>query len=144
MTEHLIDHDKLLELTAAVVSAHVSNNHVPTSDLSETIEAVFAKLSTLSPEVEEPPVELVPAVPIKKSITDEHIICLEDGKKLKMLKRHLSTSYNMTPEQYRAKWSLAYDYPMVAPAYSRKRQELAKTIGLGRKPKKAPARGKKK
>ena len=82
----------------------------------------------------ETPVELTPAVPIKKSVTDDYIVCLEDGKKLKMLKRHLMTAYNMTPEEYRAKWGLRPDYPMVAPNYTAKRQELAKKIGLGRKP----------
>ena len=84
----------------------------------------------------EPEVELKPAVPIKKSLTNDFLICLEDGKKLKMLKRHLKTAYDMTPEDYRAKWSLAHDYPMVAPSYAKKRQELAKKIGLGRKPRK--------
>ncbi len=84
------------------------------------------------------PVELTPAVPVKKSITDEYLICLEDGKKLKMLKRHLMTSYGMTPEDYRAKWGLAHDYPMVAPAYALKRRELAVKIGLGRKPVEPP------
>ena len=86
------------------------------------------------PDDEPAPTELTPAVPIKKSVTDDYIICLEDGKKLKMLKRHLMTAYDMTPEAYRAKWGLKPDYPMVAPAYARKRQELAVKIGLGRKP----------
>ena len=135
-------HAKLLELTSEIVSAHVSNNHVPASELSAAIETVFARLSSLEVVTEEP-VELVPAVPIKKSVTDDHIICLEDGKKLKMLKRHLVTAYGMTPEDYRAKWGLPYDYPMVAPAYARKRQELAKKIGLGRK-RAAKGRGRKK
>jgi predicted transcriptional regulator len=133
-------HAEILEYTAQIVSAHAANNHVPTSDLAESIQSVFASLSGLSISAEEPPVELVPAVAIKKSVTDEYIVCLEDGKKLKMLKRHLRTSYDMSPEDYRAKWSLPYDYPMVAPAYARKRQELAKKIGLGRKPKAAPAK----
>lgn len=133
-----IEHAKLLELTTDIVSAHVSNNHVPAGDLAETIQTVYAQLSGLqvpSTEPEEPP---VPAVSIKKSITDAYIVCLEDGKKLKMLKRHLSSAYDMTPEEYRAKWGLPYDYPMVAPAYARKRQELAKQIGLGRKPSAKP------
>lgn len=127
-------HSELLEYTSAIVSAHAANNHVPTTDLAESIQSVYATLAGLSVPKEEPPVELVPAVPIKKSVTDDHIVCLEDGKQLKMLKRHLATAYGMTPEDYRAKWSLPYDYPMVAPAYARKRQELAKKIGLGRKP----------
>jgi predicted transcriptional regulator len=134
MTDQVIEHDKLLELTADIVAAHVSNNHVPAGDLPETIQTVFQQLSGLQSPPEEPEEPLVPAVPIKKSITDEYLVCLEDGKKLKMLKRHLSASYDMTPEQYRAKWGLPHDYPMVAPAYARKRQELAKKIGLGRKP----------
>lgn len=128
-------HTELLEYTAQIVSAHAANNHVPTTDLAESIQSVYASLSGLSIPVEEPPVELVPAVPIKKSVTDEYIICLEDGKKLKMLKRHLKTAYDMTPEDYRAKWKLPHDYPMVAPNYAKKRQQLAKKIGLGRKPK---------
>ena len=134
MDDHTIGHDKLLQLTADIVAAHVSNNHVPTADLAETIETVFVKLSGLQMPSEEPEEPQLPAVPIKKSITADYLICLEDGKKLKMLKRHLSTSYDMTPEEYRAKWGLPYDYPMVSPNYSKKRQELAKTIGLGRKP----------
>ena len=134
--ETAIDRGRLLELTSDIVSAHVSNNHVPTSDLAGAIETVFAQLLVLGVAAEEPVVELTPAVSIKKSITDDHIVCLEDGKKLKMLKRHLKTAYDMTPEDYRAKWGLSHDYPMVAPNYALKRQELAKKIGLGRKPRK--------
>ena len=100
------------------------------------IQTVFTTLEGLAAPQEEPVEELKPAVSIKRSVTDEYIVCLEDGKKLKMLKRHLKTAYDMTPEDYRAKWGLASDYPMVAPAYARKRQELAKKIGLGRKKKK--------
>ncbi|MEO1493027.1 MAG: MucR family transcriptional regulator [Pseudomonadota bacterium] len=134
MTEQTIAHDKIMELTADIVAAHVANNHVPASDLPATIEAVFAKLSGLETTVAEETEPPVPAVPIKKSVTDDYLICLEDGKKLKMLKRHLSSAFDMTPEDYRAKWGLPYDYPMVAPNYAKKRQELAKKIGLGRKP----------
>lgn len=133
MADQMIAHDKLLELTTDIVAAHVSNNHVPTSDLAHTIQSVFAKLADLHTPVKEPEAPPVPAVSIKKSITDDYLICLEDGKPLKMLKRHLKTSYDMTPEDYRAKWGLAHDYPMVAPNYSKKRQSLAKKIGLGRK-----------
>ncbi len=97
---------------------------------------MFGTLSGLGEGPSEPEVELKPAVPIKKSVTADFLICLEDGKKLKMLKRHLKTAYDMTPEDYRAKWGLAHDYPMVAPNYAKKRQELAKKIGLGRKPRK--------
>ena len=134
MSEAPDTHAKLLELTSEIVSAHVSNNHVPASDLAETISTVFTKLSGLGVAEGAPAGALVPAVPIKKSVQDDYIICLEDGKHLKMLKRHLSTSFGLTPDEYRAKWGLPYDYPMVAPAYARKRQKLAKQIGLGRKP----------
>ncbi len=136
MAETTIDHSELLALTSDIVAAHASNNAVPSSELSGLIEAVFGTLSSLSSEPAEPVVELKPAVPIKKSVTDDYLICLDDGKKLKMLKRHLKTAYDMTPEDYRAKWGLGHDYPMVAPNYAKKRQELAKKIGLGRKPKK--------
>ncbi len=135
MAEDTIDHSELLALTSDIVAAHVSNNAVPGTELSGLIEAVFSTLSGLS-QPAEPVVELKPAVPIKKSVTDDYLICLDDGKKLKMLKRHLKTAYDMTPEDYRAKWGLGHDYPMVAPNYAKKRQELAKKIGLGRKPKK--------
>lgn len=143
MDDQTVEHEKLMELTANIVSAHVSNNHVPAADLAKTIEAVFDKLSGLQMPVDEPEEPQLPAVPIKKSVTADYLICLEDGRKLKMLKRHLSTSYDMTPEEYRAKWGLPHDYPMVAPNYSKKRQELAKRIGLGRKPATA-AKGRKK
>ncbi len=140
MTETpIIDKSEILALTSEIVSSHVSNNPVPAADLPAVIHSVFEKLTELANEQPEQKQELVPAVPIKKSITDDHIICLEDGKKLKMLKRHLKTAYDMTPEDYRAKWGLSADYPMVAPAYARKRQELAKEIGLGRKPRKTAA-----
>ncbi|SDW80763.1 transcriptional regulator, MucR family [Albimonas donghaensis] len=130
-----IEKSELLALTADIVSSHVSNNAVSPQELTGVIEQVFSKLTELASDTPEPVEELIPAVPVKKSVTDEFIICLEDGKKLKMLKRHLKTAYDMTPEDYRAKWGLSADYPMVAPAYARKRQELAKQIGLGRKPK---------
>ena len=128
----LIAKSELLALTADIVSAHVSNNPVPPADLTGVIESVFAKLTDLAADKPEPQEELIPAVPVKKSVTDEFIVCLEDGKKLKMLKRHLKTAYDMTPEEYRAKWGLSADYPMVAPAYSRRRSQFAKDIGLGR------------
>jgi predicted transcriptional regulator len=137
MTEPTVDHSELLALTSDIVAAHVANNTVPGADLPALIESVFGTLSTLGTDAAEPEVELKPAVPIKKSITDDHIICLEDGKKMKMLKRHLKTDHDLTPDEYRAKWGLSHEYPMVAPNYALKRQELAKKIGLGRKPKKA-------
>ena len=124
---------ELLELTAEVVSAHASNNTVAASYLPQVIKDVYATFSTLG--VAAPPIELpTPVVPIKKSVTPDFIICLEDGKKLKMLKRHLKTSYNMSPEEYRERCGLPIDYPMVAPNYAKKRSTLAKKIGLGRKP----------
>jgi predicted transcriptional regulator len=129
-----IGRGEILALTTEIVSAHLSNNAVVQNDVPELIQSVFSKLNELAVGEEPASVELTPAVPIKKSVTDDYIICLEDGKKLKMLKRHLATAYNMTPEEYRAKWGLKPDYPMVAPNYAAKRQELAKKIGLGRKP----------
>jgi len=132
MTDSKNDTD-LLSLTAKIVSAHVSNNPVDGSSLASLIQLVHKTLANIGEE--ELPVEkLVPAVPVKKSVFPDHIICLEDGKKLKMLKRHLATSYNMSPEQYRERWNLPADYPMVAPEYAAKRSQLAKSIGLGRKP----------
>jgi predicted transcriptional regulator len=128
-----IDRSEILALTTEIVAAHVSNNTTGPDSVPQLIQSVFDTLAALARD-EPAPAELTPAVPIRKSITDAHIICLEDGKKLKMLKRHLMTVYGMTPEDYRAKWGLKADYPMVAPAYARKRQELAKAIGLGRKP----------
>lgn len=133
MTDAVIDKTEILHLTSDIVAAHVSNNPVPTGDLPSVIQSVFDTMRELANgPLEEPQEELTPAVPIKKSITPDHIICLEDGKKLKMLKRHLKTAYNLTPEEYRARWGLPADYPMVAPNYAAKRQELAKKIGLGR------------
>jgi predicted transcriptional regulator len=122
----------LLELTAEIVSAHASNNKVAPAELSEVIKDVFGTLSELG-ESGVPAEAPTPAVPVKKSITPDHIVCLEDGKKLKMLKRHLNTAYGMTPEQYRERWGLPADYPMVAPNYAKRRSSLAKKIGLGRK-----------
>jgi predicted transcriptional regulator len=134
-----IDRGELLALTAEIVAAHVGNNAVSGTDLGGLIQSVFDTLRGLATDEPTVVAELSPAVPIRRSVTDDHIVCLEDGKKLKMLKRHLMTTYGMTPEDYRAKWGLKPDYPMVAPAYARTRQELAKKIGLGRKPKPAPA-----
>ena len=111
MSENDADHGRLLELTANIVAAHVSNNHVPGPELPATIEAVYGQLAGLGAPVVQPPEELKPAVPIKKSVTDDHIICLEDGKQLKMLKRHLSTAFNMTPDEYRARWGCPTTIP---------------------------------
>ena len=131
--------ETLITLTSDIVAAHVSNNSVAVGDLGTLISNVYTALAGLKPA--EPQAEPMPepAVSIRSSIKNDHIVCLEDGKKLKMLKRHLATRYNLTPEQYRARWNLPADYPMVAPAYAEKRRELAKKIGLGRKP--APKRG---
>jgi predicted transcriptional regulator len=131
--------EMLITLTADIVAAHVSNNSVAVSDLPVLISNVHGALSGLSDSSAiAPPLE--PAVPIRTSVKKEYIVCLEDGKKLKMLKRHLMTHYGMTPDDYRAKWGLAADYPMVAPAYAETRRALAKAIGLGR----APGSGRKK
>ncbi|HKF94071.1 MAG TPA: MucR family transcriptional regulator [Gammaproteobacteria bacterium] len=121
-----------IELTAEIVSAYVSNNSVPASDLQSLISQVHSALTRVSNGHADAPNEpLKPAVSVKKSITADHIVCLEDGKKFKSLKRHLRTQYGMTPEQYREKWSLAPDYPMVAPNYAAARSQLAKQMGLG-------------
>jgi predicted transcriptional regulator len=135
--EQTIGRGEILALTTEIVSAHIANNSIVQTEVPDLIQQVYNKLSELASGEEASSVELTPAVPIKKSVTDDYIICLEDGKKLKMLKRHLMTAYGMTPEEYRAKWGLKSDYPMVAPNYAAKRQELAKKIGLGRKPKAA-------
>lgn len=121
----------VLDLTAQIVAAYVSNNPVQVSALSNMIKETHNVLSQLHTDVKDHG-PLVPAVPIKKSVTDEFIICLEDGQKFKTLKRHLRSKYNMTPEEYREKWGLPYDYPMVAPNYAKKRSSLAKEMGLGR------------
>ncbi len=123
----------LITLTSDIVAAHVSNNSVAVSDVSSLIQNVHAALSALNQPVEAPEVRPEPAVSIRASIKPDYIVCLEDGKKLKMLKRHLMTHYQMTPEDYRAKWGLPADYPMVAPNYAEQRRSLAKKIGLGTK-----------
>ena len=126
-----------IELTAEIVSAYVSNNSVPSSDLSALINQVHSALTRVSSgQVDAPSEPLKPAVSVKRSITPEHIVCLEDGKKFKSLKRHLRTQYNMTPEQYRDKWGLPADYPMVAPNYAVARSQLAKKMGLGQQQRK--------
>ncbi|WP_274630842.1 MucR family transcriptional regulator [Arvimicrobium flavum] len=130
---------QLLELTADVTSAYVSNNPVPASELAALIAQVHLSMSQLAnpgpASADEP---LKPAVNPKRSVHDDYIVCLEDGKQFKSLKRHLMTHHNMTPDQYRAKWNLPADYPMVAPAYAAARSALAKKMGLGRNRKKAP------
>jgi predicted transcriptional regulator len=140
-TSKLAD-EELLRMTADVVAAYVSNNVLPTAQLAEVISAVYGSLKSLdgsAPEARQEP--LKPAVPVKKSIMPDYLICLEDGKKLKMLKRHLRSTYNMTPDEYRMKWGLVPDYPMVAPNYAKQRSEFAKKIGLGRGTSRHAARG---
>jgi predicted transcriptional regulator len=125
--------EELLRMTADVVAAYVSNNTLPTAQLAEVINAVYNSLKSLEGQPAEAPSEpLKPAVAVRKSVTPDYLVCLEDGKKLKMLKRHLRSTYNMTPDEYRTKWGLPADYPMVAPNYAEQRSEFAKKIGLGR------------
>jgi predicted transcriptional regulator len=129
---------KLVALTASIVAAYVSNNSVQAADLGSLIDTVHQALSRaengqVAPAPVVDPQDLRPAVPIKRSVTDEYIICLEDGKQFKSLKRHLRTRYNMTPEQYRQKWNLPHDYPMVAKKYAEARSKLAKQSGLGKR-----------
>jgi len=131
----------VIRMTAEVVAAYVGNNSVPAAHLADLIGSVYVSLAGLDHPVEEQRSEPAkPAISIKKSITPEYLICLEDGKKLKMLKRHLRSTYGLTPDQYRAKWGLPPDYPMVAPNYAAQRSAFAKQIGLGRAGGKAAAR----
>jgi predicted transcriptional regulator len=129
----------VLGLAAQIVSAHVSNNSVAPDALPSLIQDVYKTLANVGKETAQPE-KPQPAVPVSKSVTASHIICLEDGKKLKMLKRHLRTAYNLSPEQYRERWGLAANYPMVAPNYARQRSSLAKKIGLGTRPRKSARR----
>lgn len=124
-------HSELLTLTTDIVSSHVSNNSMSTNEVTSLIEQVFKTLSSLGGDSHVMGERPQPAVPVKRSVTPDYIICLEDGKKLKMLKRHLKTAYNMSPEEYRERWNLPADYPMVAPNYAKQRSKLAKDIGLG-------------
>lgn len=126
--------DDKLRMVVDMVAAYLSNNQVATSQIPDVIQSVFTSLDSLESDQGDAPAEMQkPATTIRKSVTPEYIVCLEDGKKLKMLKRHLRTNYNMTPEEYRTKWQLPPDYPMVAPNYAKQRSEFAKSIGLGRK-----------
>jgi predicted transcriptional regulator len=129
-----------IELSADIVSAYVSNNSVPAADLPALLASVHGALTkTAQGQTNTPQAELVPAVSVRKSVTPDAIICLEDGKSFKSLKRHLRTTYDMTPEQYRAKWNLPNDYPMVAPNYAKARSELARALGLGQQRRKGKA-----
>ena len=131
--------DTLLTLTADIVAAHVSNNSVAVNDLPNLIQNVHQALNGIARQSSAPEPPPQPKVPIRSSVKPDYIVCLEDGKRLKMLKRHLMTHYNLTPEQYRQKWGLAADYPMVAPNYAEQRRTLAKSIGLGTKRKRTRA-----
>ena len=139
---HADTNEMLITLTSDIVAAHVSNNNVAVEDVAGLISNVFGALSGLGQATVTEEKLPEPAVSVRSSIKPDYIVCLEDGKKLKMLKRHLMTHYNLTPEQYRARWNLPADYPMVAPNYAEKRRDLAKKIGLGRKP--GQKRGRKK
>jgi len=133
-----------VDLAADIVSAYVTKNAVPIAELPTLIASVHSALSkTAQGTTEQPQEELRPAVSIKKSITPDYLICLDDGKRFKSLKRHLRTAYNLTPDQYRARWNLASDYPMVAPRYSEARSSLARTMGLGQKRRTGGKRSKK-
>lgn len=135
-----LTHAEFLTLTTEIVASHVSKNTMTTHEVTNMIEQVFKTLTALGSEAIISTERPQPVVPIKRSITPDYIICLEDGKKLKMLKRHLKTAYNLSPEEYRERWGLPSDYPMVAPNYAKQRSKLAKDIGLGMtpgKPKKA-------
>ncbi len=126
-----LDHEVLLGFTAEIVSAYLSNNSVPVDEITPTINEIYKSLLNVGNDSLSSADRPQPAVPINRSITDDHLICLEDGKKLKMLKRHLKTAYGMSPAEYKERWGLPADYPMVAPSYAKKRSELAKNIGLG-------------
>jgi len=150
MDDQTTHRTELLELTTNIVCAYVGNNPVAAAELSGIISEVFGKLSNVGVPAE-PVIELTPAVPVKKSVTADAIFCLECGKRQKLLKRHLFTAHGTTPEEYRTKWQLGYDYPMIAAAYVERRRQIAKEIGLGQKPgnkpspkKPAPKRSRKK
>lgn len=127
-----LDNEELLRMTTDIVASFVANNSIPSESLPDLIRNVHATVSDISGGNAKPEVKQKPAVPVSKSVTDDFIICLEDGKKLKMLKRYLRSQYDMSPEDYRRKWGLPADYPMVAPNYSKRRSQFAKQIGLGR------------
>ncbi|WP_369060904.1 MucR family transcriptional regulator [Caulobacter sp. 73W] len=136
------DKAEIIEMTADIVSAYVGNNSVSASDLPALIQSIHRALADIATGAE--PVEVAPkepAVPLKRSITPDHLVCLEDGRKFKSLKRHLRTKYNMSPEEYRAKWNLPKDYPMVAPNYAKARSDLAKQMGLGQGGRKPARKG---
>ena len=127
-----IEKEDLLQMTTDIVASYLSHNPVPADSVPDLIRSVHATMSDVAGTAEQPETKQKPAVAVSKSVHDDYIVCLEDGKKLKMLKRYLRSQYNLSPDEYRRKWNLPSDYPMVAPAYSRKRSHFAKDIGLGR------------
>ena len=127
-----VDNEELLRMTTDIVASFLTHNSVPSENVPDLIKSVHGTMKEISGGEAKPESKPKPAVPISKSVTDDYIICLEDGKKLKMLKRYLRSQYGMSPEEYRRKWGLPADYPMVAPSYSRRRSDFAKEIGLGR------------
>lgn len=131
--ETVSNQQQILELTTDIVSAYASNNNISTNELADLVDTIHGKLSGIAGGGSGTKPRPKPAVPVKRSVTNDYIICLEDGAKLKMLKRYLRTHYKMTPEEYRERWNLPADYPMVAPGYAKKRSEFAKKIGLGKK-----------
>jgi Predicted transcriptional regulator len=139
MADNQVADDTLMTLTADIVAAHVSNNSVAVNDLPGLIQNVHAALTSISGGSAAPEPKPEPKVSIRSSVKPDYIVCLEDGKRLKMLKRHLMTHYNLTPDQYRQKWGLSSEYPMVAPNYAEQRRTLAKSIGLGTKRKRTRA-----
>jgi len=137
------DKTEIIEMTAEIVAAYVENNNISTSDLPALIQSVHRALTSVAAGAEAvEPAPKEPAVPVRRSITQDYLICLEDGRKFKSLKRHLRTKYNMSPEDYRAKWGLPKDYPMVAPSYAKARSDLAKQMGLGQGGRQAAKAGK--
>ena len=127
-----VDNEELMRMTTDIVASFLTHNSVPAESVPDMIKSVYATMKEISGEPAKPEPKAKPAVPVSRSVSDDYIVCLEDGKKLKMLKRYLRSQYNMSPDDYRRKWNLPSDYPMVAPAYSRKRSQFAKDIGLGR------------
>jgi predicted transcriptional regulator len=127
-----IENEELLRMTTDIVASFLTHNSVPAENVPEMIKSVHSTMKEISGDEPKPEPKAKPAVPVSKSVNDDYIVCLEDGKKLKMLKRYLRSQYDMSPEDYRRKWGLPADYPMVAPNYSKRRSEFAKEIGLGR------------
>ncbi len=131
-TQQTVDNEELMRMTTDIVASFLTHNSVPAENVSELIKSVHSTMKEIAGGDTKPEVKSKPAVPVSKSVADDYIVCLEDGKKLKMLKRYLRSQYDMSPEDYRRKWGLPADYPMVAPSYSRRRSDFAKQIGLGR------------